>query len=385
MSNAAIQYRDAERLDLPSASSFETDVLCLGRQAMLRTLPPEAFKAGDTEEAERGNRIHKAREKLDPSELDEEDTAIYKRGLATEGAILAKWCEFHGFALADVEEMPRELRLYLNWPDTGAPATSGKLDVHYRAFKDGAAYILVVDWKSLWCSNLTPAEKNWQGRLQAVLAAREYDAVNVRMVFNKAMFGRGDDVEYQAADLAFAEHSIFQGLWEMKQPDAPRHAGPHCRYCPAKPYCPEAGSYNLLPSVVANSIADPVAAVQALVPADLKRIFMAMPTVTKIGEAVKERLKAMSNEDLAALGMGRKLGRNLDPIADVQAAFNALKEFGISEAELWKALKMTKGELVKAIQRDQGWGKEQTEGWLWNQILEPFIEKKRADDSLEVL
>lgn len=377
--------RDPERLDLSSASSFETDAACLGRQQFLRTLPREAFAQENTEEAERGNRIHKARETLDPSELDEEDTAIYERGLRSEKQILETWCAEHEIPISDAKELPRELRLFLHWPDTGAPAASGKLDVHYGAVKDGRMHVLVIDWKSLWCSNLTPAERNWQGRVQAVLAAREYDAVNVRMAFNKAMFGKADTVEYRQADLHFAEQSIFQRLWEIAQPDAPRSAGPHCRYCPGKRYCPEAGAYNLLPSVIANSIADPVAAVRALAPADLKRIFMAMGTVTKIGDAVKARLKGMSDEDLAALGMGRKPGRKLDPIVDAKGAFDALKEFGISEAELWSALNITKGELVKAIMRDQGWGKEQTEGWLWNQILAPFIQKKRAEESLEVL
>jgi hypothetical protein len=381
LNRAMTPPRDSERLDLPSASSFESDVLCPGRRQLLASLPPTAFKQSDDDEASRGTRIHKARETGNTLELDEEDLEIYDRGLATEKAALAQWqLDFH---IEQCHEGPGEERLFLNWPDTLQPATSARLDVHYCA----AGRVLVVEWKSLWCSNLTAAERNWQGRLQAVLIAREYDAKHVRVVFNKAMFGKTDVVDYGETDLAFAEKSIFQHLWETQQDEAQRRPGPWCRYCPAKPYCPEAGAMAMLPAVMSGITRGPEGLdvtryVAQLAPLDLKAIFERSAIIGKILDAVKGRLKSFTDEELAALKIGRKPGRKLDPIVDTKGLWDKLVSEGVTPDELWPALSWSKGDLLKALQRDKGWAAGPAKGWR-DQIIEPFIEKKSAEASLE--
>ena len=374
----------SERLFLPSASSFESTALCPGREQLLATLPAETIIGKPNEAAETGTRIHKARETGKTDELSEEELAIFNRGMENEKRIVADWCQ--KFNISNFAEQPPETRLFLNWEETMEPAASAQLDVHFTA----GAHVLSIDWKTLWNPWLTPAERNYQGRLQAVLAAREYDAKHVRMAFNRAMFGTSDVVDYGEQDLAYAEASIFQSLWESKQPGAPRHAGMWCRYCQAKAVCAEAGAFAMLPSRVPvagmSSTADVTALVETMTPDDLVAIFKKSSVIDKILDAVKFRLKGMSAEELQVLGLGKKPGRKLDPITNPLQAYLLLKREGVPEADMWAALNFSKPKLVEAVWKSKaGMTKKQLELWLFSQMLEPYIEKQTADSSLEIL
>jgi len=376
--------RDEIRCDLPSASAFERTALCPGSTQMIASLPKEnLLLAGDDPDAVRGTRLHKAFETDNTLDLDEEDLEIYEQGRETEKKILAQWREHYGITLD--REGPRELRLWLNDPQTGEPLASGQLDKHFISGNS----VCIIDLKALYCTNLTPAERNWQGRLQAVLASREYDATHVRFALNKAMWSKSDVVDYGPEHLLIAEQSINAALWESRQPGAVRRAGGWCQYCPAKAWCPEAGALTLLPSTVTGIIKgpaefDPVDMVRKLTDEDRAFLFGRANIIEKILDAVKAQLKALPDERLAQLGLSKKPARNLDPIIDNPGAFNALRTAGISEAELWTALKLSKGELTNAVQRDQGWTADKTKGFL-KQVLEPFIEKKQAEASLVTL
>jgi hypothetical protein len=66
-------------------------------------------------------------------------------------------------------------------------------------------------------------------------------------------------------------------------------------------------------------------------------------------------------------------------------AFDFLRQkYNISEAELWASLSFSKGELVDALRRDQGWAKKVADGFVRGQ-LQPFIEEKRAQESIDTL
>ena len=374
----------AERLFLPSASSFESTALCPGREQLLATLPASDIIGKPNEAAETGTRIHKARETGNTDDLSEEELAIFNRGIGNEKRIVAEWCQ--KFNISNFTEQPPETRLFLNWEETMEPAASAQLDVHFTA----GAHVLVIDLKTLYCTWLTPAERNYQGRLQAVLAAREYDAKHVRMAFNKAMFGTSDVVDYGEEDLSYAEASIFQRLWESKQPGAPRHAGMWCRNCPAVARCPESGAFAMLPSRVPvagmSSTADVTALVETMTPDDLVAIFKKSSVISKILDAVKDRLKGMSAGELQVLGLGKKPGRKLDPITNPLQAYLLLKRDGIPEADMWAALNFSKPKLVAAVQKSKaGMTKKQLEVWLFEQMIAPYIEKQRAEDSLEAI
>jgi hypothetical protein len=373
-----------ERLNLPSASSFETDVLCPGRQNILKTLPPEAFQQAPDEEADRGTRIHKLRETANTAtsgDYDEEDWEIYQKGMASEIAAYSQWKD--DFQLEIVSAPVLEERIYIHWPDTMAPATSARLDVFHISGTHG----LIIEWKSLWCTNLTPAEKNWQGRLQAVLLANEYNLNHVRVVFNKAMFGKIDCVDYTENDLRHSEQSIFHALYETKNPYAQRRAGPWCRYCPARgKYCPESAAMALLPTTIIRDVApvelSPLQIAERMSPEDLVAVWTRSGTIVKILDAIKDRLKNLPPEELSRLGLQLADGRKMDKITKTKECFEYLKTQIAEEDEIWRAMSFGKGDVVLAIMRALGTSKPKAIG-MAGQLVEKFGETNYAAKSLE--
>lgn len=371
-----------ERLNLVSASNFETVAMCPGQPALKATLPlkPEAKDPL----AETGSRIHLARQLKKADDLSDDERIIYERGMVNEEKIVAAW--MRDFGIATSQEF-NEKRIWLHWPDL-EPATSGQLDVHYVAGK----HVLVVEWKTLWCSNLTPAEKNYQGRVQAVCAAKEYEADHVRVAFNKAMFGKSDIVDYEPDELRYAELSIFEKLWEAKQPDAPRHAGNWCRYCPCNDSCREAASMALLPATITTN-GQALGFVDQLTVEQVCAFVKKKAIIGKITEAIYARAKTLTDEQLSANGLQRVEGRHIDPIAKVPLAFQKLFD-GIKkkcpsltpteiQSALWSCMTLSKGDLTDSVRGLTGETKKDTQQWLYKDLLVDAIELKQAAASLE--
>jgi hypothetical protein len=118
---------------------------------------------------------------------------------------------------------------------------SGQADRHWHSKTHG----LLIDFKSLYATSLTPAELNWQLLLLAVLVAKEYELTHVRCAFVKPMFNRLDIVDYNAEDLKRAEYAVQQVIWASKHIPQ-RRPGAHCRHCKGATSCPEAASWNAL-------------------------------------------------------------------------------------------------------------------------------------------
>jgi len=364
-----------DRAGLVSASKFEIVACCPGSVALETAIgKPENIIELPDPDAESGTRIHKARETADISQLSPEEVETYQRGMSNEMSIFNQWV--NEFNVSGVTTH-LEKRIWLHWPDM-SPATSARLDVHFVS----ADHVAVVEWKTLWCHNLTPAERNWQGRVQAVCAAKEYGARHVRVAFNKALFGKSDVVDYNESDLVYAEQSIFQKLWEAQQPHASRNPGPWCNFCVCKPYCREAAAYSLVPAKLGEN---PVEMVALLPHDDLATIQQKASVIKKVLEAVQARLKSLTAEELKAVGLYIDDGKKLDPISDVAGAFKALQDVGIPRPVIWSALQMKKGALTEAVRELKGWTKPATDDWLWQNLLKPFIEKKQSEGSLQEL
>jgi PD-(D/E)XK nuclease superfamily len=385
--------KDPERLDLPSGSSFEIVVECPGQPALKAMLPVREEKPEEPDEdALSGTRIHRARQTGDTSELDGEEKSKYEAGLDYERQALEQWRREYN--IVRDSEGPREVRLWLHDPTTGERCLSAQLDVHYVGYDaNDTCFVLVVDWKTGWSWNLTPSQRNWQLRCQGVLAWREYSGVRgVRTVFVKpiARLDRVDSTDYNEESLTRSQESIYQRLWESTLPDAERHAGDHCNYCPCKDACREAAAYGLLPSVIADRAraeltepydSDPIAIVEVMPLVDVALLHSRARIIGKILDAAKARLKKLDDNTLKSLGLYRKAGRRLDPLVRTKDAFDYLKSFGIKEEAIWRALSFSKGDLVNMLQEEQGWAKEATDGFVRGQLA-PFIEKKNAEDSI---
>lgn len=367
-------FQDEERLDLPSASSMEISALCPGQLALKKSLPPEAFqKKNDAPDqwAERGTRIHLAFETGDASALDDDERSTYEIGVKFEESIVQTWMRDKN--LSDCAEGPREFRVFLNNPETLSPIGSAKADRHYIA----PPYLLVIDFKSGWNPNLPPSPKSWQLRFQAVALWQEYIGMGITEVRvahckPKSSFGAGDACDYSQQDLEKAMQAILFHLWESTQEGAPRHAGHWCNWCPCKAYCAEAGGFSLLPSVIAKQVPGipdgaPVPLdmmVSNLGPADLVRIWESSSVITKIIDAVKDRLKSMPEEELAKLGLKLGVGRKMTVIEDTRNAFRYLQSQFADEDEVLKMITISKAAVVAGFKQNRGVSKQAAEDWF---------------------
>lgn len=368
------------RLNLPSASSFSLDALCPGRQQLLRELGdmPEVID----EDAARGTRLHLAWQTENGSlPMDSEDIEIYERGLKLVELTLAQWEINKGITNENrSKEGPREERFYLH-DEQGQVAASGQADRHYIA----GDFVLVIDFKSLWCRSLAPAELNWQARLLSVLVAREYGATHVRFAFLKAMMGKADVVDYTAQDLERAQYSIQQILWEARQPNAQRRPGAHCRRCKAAAGCPEAASWQMLPSVQAKAqsdavtpkVAEQLVANMSLL--DCRKIWSGITARHNIEQAIVTRLKSLPEPELAELGLVFGKAKGLKPITNVRSAYEFLTSVGV---EPWSAMKFSNGELLSIVQEKLGLKKKEAERWIADK-LGAFITPQTCERPLE--
>jgi hypothetical protein len=359
------------RLGLSSASSFALDALCPGRNELLQELT-NVTEPTD-EDAERGTRLHAAWEKDDPSGLDAADTEIYERGQKLCAQVVAEWEQ----GVKSIEGK-REERFYLH-DEAGNLVASGQADRHYRAGNVG----LVIDFKSLWCRSLAPAEVNWQARLLSVLLAREYGLIQVRFAFLKAMFSQSDIVDYTLDDLKRAEWSCQQVLWEQRQQGAQRRAGPHCRRCKAATACPEAAAWVMLPSTQINAVRDtregitPKMAIEIVAQLSLhncRRIWETTTARRNIEDAVKDRLKAIPAPDLAEIGLYLGKATINRPITNVNGAFRFLTTAGIPETKVWAAMSMKNGELTTVVQECLRKSKKAAEQWIREKLANCITE-----------
>ena len=389
---SAKEYADADRLDLPSASALEIAVNCAGQPALKRSLPPEALQSYsevEDEWAQRGTRIHAAFESGNTLELNAEELLIYEQGVRFNDMIVENWA--HSKGITTYKEGPREVRVFLLDPVTLAPIGSAKPDRHYIA----PPHLLVVDLKSGWNPNLAPSPRSWQLKFQGIaLWKEEYGEAGIeemRVAYCKpqSKYGASDVCDYTRQDMDYSLQSIRYHLWETAQPNAPRHAGHWCNWCPCKGFCPEAGAYSMLPSVIGTQAAsidmmNLEATVARLGNDDMLRIMEMAPAVGKIIAAVKARLKSLPAKELAALGlMLPEKGRKIDTISDVTGAFHVLSQV-FSVDDIFKCLEFKKVPLVDMVQREKGMPKGAAETWL-NTTLEKLITTTHAEASLRKL
>lgn len=252
-----VPAQDDPRAGRPSASKFELIAECEGELQLEHTLT-EAEKQRlpvDEESAAFGTAVHLARQTGNILPLSKEQEEVYAEGMRVEGEIVRMWCETN--QIQAFHEGPREVRLWYHDSDLN-PVASAQLDVHFISDQP-AGHLLVIDWKALTCPHLTPAQRNWQGRVQVLCAQEEYGLNDIAWALckPKVTWNQKDMVQYNAQSLQYAKFSVDYVLWASRQPNARRRPGAHCRHCPCNAgACPEAAALSLLPSVIVQQQAD---------------------------------------------------------------------------------------------------------------------------------
>lgn len=372
---------DDPRSGLPSASSFAIDVACPGRQNLLRELPPPngSIEQEPSEYAARGTRIHKARATGSTFELSEDEVAAYDEGCRLERSVLTDWATEN-----QIQPIPDAMipgRLWLYHPETGDKLLSGELDVLYIAAQNA----LINDWKTGSAYYVTRAGKSWQLRIYALLAWKEWPQLTrIRVAFIKPeAFGqRTNEAEFSEYDLRNIERATYHVLWKSQQPDAPRVAGTHCVYCPAKAICEEAAQYAMLPAIVRRSTEDETLdLIRAMSTDALAAVWKRRNEVEKIFDAIDERLRSLPPEELDRLNLKLTAGKKMDSITDIIGAFNALRASDFSSEQILNAMEFNKGKIIGLIQQKL-YCREAEAKALYENALDPFITRSRAKPSI---
>lgn len=352
-------FIDPERCDLTSASSWECKHFCAGSDALIATLPADARKSSG-EAAESGQRIHKALETGDDSELEMSEGEIKERLSKLEQDAVSSWTE----SILDPNRTysPRVIRETRIWVTDGSnnKITSAKVDAAWVSLQHG----IVLDYKSGY-KLTTPAQRNLQCKVQAVALWQETGVSRIRVVIAQHRFSSMvTQADYTEEDLQRAYQEILYDDWHSKQPDAQRVPGKWCEYCAAKTICVENHTYATMP--MAMALPQPPIDLPAKAQKECVALAVAQLTVeqlafierrrgiaSKLFDAVRDRLKTLTPEQLVSVGFELSEGRNqleVKSFAGLTEALYQMKDRGeLTAEEFAGAFEFSIGAVEKAV------------------------------------
>lgn len=141
-----------------------------------------------------------------------------------------------------------------------------------------------------------------------------------------------------------------------QEPDAPLAAGDWCRFCPAKPDCPELKREALESAMVAfdGEDLDDSVAVDTMTPAQLATALTGLPLLEMRIKAIRERAFRLLEKDCDAIP-GWKLveGRKSRKWNNETAALDTLLGLGLERDELVKEKVLTPAQAEKLLGKDR--------------------------------
>lgn len=338
-----------ERLGLPSISGLERLEKCRGSwnltQYAAALYPPKDKKTNAL--AQSGRNVHAALAGEDV-ELSHYEQWTADQCARYEELVLAQLKEQYDF---EPQYVFREQRFHLK-NSSDEIISTGQPDVLYKCWTTKS--VLIVDYKS--GTGASTADTNWQLMGYAVLAYQQ-------PFFSKEEWGdtflaiiqpnAPESVtiaKLTADELRDAEVQIIQLLEDAKTSHV-RHAGDHCKFCPAKAFCPE---YLTSGDEIVESLSLPV------VNADIPRMIETAPiervielyelrnALQSLSEAVASRLKRqLSNNPGSVPGYELRPSGSIRTIDDIKGAKKKMKANGCTAARFDALLKLSVSDLEK--------------------------------------
>ena len=333
-----------ERKGLPSASSLDAEMRCLGRRNLNRKHEAQ-IEVKKSKDGESGTKIHKVLEgALDIEEL----TASEKWTVAIIMNQEAEMVEKYGF---EGSEVISEKRMwYVN--DEFQQLFSGRVDRVHLLNKSA----LIIDYKSGF-SYTVPLDNNWQIKAQAVLVGFEsgfsIDRYVCGLVHPHHPESLREEIIFTANQVEFYAKTIEIMTEKIKDPDAPRTPNPvSCLRCQAKKFCSE---YQMMFEEQTKK-ADP----EKMTPKErgerAKWVKMAQKELKMEEEIYKIYLK---RDPLSVLGWRLSTSMN-DKCLDMPGFIEkAKKEYG--EKNVNPLLELSKTDLIKFEQEKSEGGKKLSE------------------------
>lgn len=307
-----------ERKNLPSASGFFRLMRCPGSFTLeqdIQQLTPEPEVADESREA--GELIHAALAGSGTArlKLNAEQVALLERCRDGDVEVSRQHIDINRpFATY------REQRFWL-LDEELRPAMSGQFDVcRIQELEAGNGVAVCVDYKTGW-EGTDAAEDNAQGMVLAVLVAEHFDVPRVIVgIVQPNAWPKVSVCEYGPEDLLKAKTLIFETLKKAKEPNAPRVAREHCKFCAAKLRCPEFQGRAL--AVEIYGVPEAVAT-----KGQLLAMYGHWKTIQSMGEKLEAHLKRVLKEDPEAFGGELKLVPGAKrPVVDTGAAWEALQK-----------------------------------------------------------
>lgn len=356
-----------ERLGLPSASGIQRLVECPGSWNASRGLSSESNK-----DSERGDRLHAAWETQDGSELEMPEKDFMALVHKDERRLLEVWAKRFDLEKEEVV-IVREKRFWIH-DDTNTPVCSCKVD--FIAVAPGHA--LILDLKSGWKKVAVPA-RNWQLRTGAIAAWSELPRIrNVRVAIVQPFCEAEPPCDYDSIDLLTSEGELFDILKRVKDPNAPRIAGDHCTYCPAKHVCPEAHA-----PVQALQV-NPVGKWAVMSPAEKLKLWDACQLADKVIKAIEKQIKSdLAANPEAIPGLVKKPDTSVREIKDSAELYGALLDAFPDQAELVgqkfrDIVKVSVGDCTSLYRELKGCTADDADLWI-----NPLVTKKPRAGKVE--
>ena len=318
-----------ERRGLPSASSFDRLAVCPGSFSAEKNMPDESSemsKAGDL-----GHSCLAGEIPID--ELDDDTAKTVAVIQSLEPKLLEK------FDFSDGKQI-REERLWFEIDDE--KFYSGKADL--VVIKENKAFI--IDYKT-GPIPVDHAHTNMQ--LRALVALVHLNHPNLTEIKAAIIQPRNFDApitvtEYREDDIWAVHYQITNIIAEIEDEDAPRKATENgCRYCKAKPTCPEANqtimeiqnTKNNLPAIPTPDL--------------LEKCAIAKKVITKIEDNARE---ALINDPCSIPGYYLKPGSTRKVINNPEGVFYQAAILGIDGSEFASICDVNKTKL-KALIKDK--------------------------------
>jgi hypothetical protein len=217
---------------LPSASGFDSCFRCLGKWELEKQFGEEPESA----DARRGDRIHRALERSDLSELTGGEQLTASICMDIEGQMTDQ----HNFE--DAEDVIWEKRM---WDVDDDLTALWSVQVDYLRLSRNKRRALVIDHKTGWGIPV-PIKYNWQIRAEAAIVWYHYgvDEVVAVLAHPHHPDSRYEVAIYTAKDCADFLVTIRGNVALIQQPDQPRTPnGTSCQHCRARHICPERQAY----------------------------------------------------------------------------------------------------------------------------------------------
>lgn len=345
-----------DRANLPSASGAERLVNCARSWREEQAAIREGVVIAEQPATAEGTQIAKEIEDENPQH------DIAKKLVEMEADVLAEFKQAVGAPDNAVLLPQREARLWVL--NEGKAISSAKPDAYYLFIPSNAG--LVLDDKSGFL-DVAPAKENWQVRVQVIALGDEYPRLDsIRAgILHYRFHAKEDLVVFTRRAVEALKRDWITALHRAEDPLATYTPGDWCRYCKAATRCP---------AKQAVTVITPRWAV--LTPQLKAKVWLMKSIINKGFDDLEAEFRAMTDEQLAVVGLKRKPNSPMPALADPQKVYNALQDAHIALpiSEFMATTKVAKGGLVELLTERMMAGKAGVEAPKTKKAAKDIIE-----------